>query len=111
MVAAEVQTDEGGVAWTSQHGVTEWAHFSGGQVQVSSVQWDWYGHGGAGSQPSAVHFGQAEAVEQTKAFHFTVATRMAVLNGAGLGICQQRETEPQQESHYSLEREQIHYLH
>lgn len=49
---------------------------------MGSVQWNGNGHGGAGSQPSTVHSGEAEAVEQTKAFHLTVATRMAVLDSA-----------------------------
>lgn len=56
---------------------------------MRSVQWDGDGHGGAGSQPSAVHSGQAEAVEQAKAFHLTAATRVAVLDGAGLDRGQQ----------------------
>lgn len=78
---------------------------------MGSVQWDGDGHGGTGSQPSAVHPGQAEAVEQAKAFHLTAATRVAVLDGARLDGGQQRQAKPQEECHYALEREQIHYLH
>lgn len=107
MVAAQVQTNKGGVAWTSQHGVTEWAHGIGGQVEVGSVQWDDDGHDGVGSQPPAVHSGQAEAVEQAKALHLTAATRVAILDGTGLSQGQQRQTKPQEECHYVLEREII----
>lgn len=79
---------------------------------MSRVQWDGDGHAGAGSQPSAVHPGQAEAVEQAKAFHLTVATMVAVLDAAGLDRDQQRQAEPQEERHYALEREQkINHLH
>lgn len=77
---------------------------------MGGVQWDGDRHGGAGTQPSAVNSGQAEAVEQAKAFHLTVAARMAVFHSTGLDSCQQRQAEPQEECHYALEREQIHYL-
>lgn len=72
---------------------------------MGSVQWDGDWHGGAGSQPSAVHPGQTEAVEQAEAFHLTEATRVAVLDGGGVDARQQRQAKPQEECHYGLRKE------
>ncbi len=72
---------------------------------MGSVQWNGDGHGGTGAQPTAVHPGQAEAVEQTKAFHLTAATWVAVLDPTGLDRGQQQQAKPQEECHYVLEVE------
>lgn len=76
---------------------------------MGSVQRDGDGHGGAGSQPSAVHPGKTEAVEQAEALHLAAATGVAVLDGAGLDRGQQRQDEPQ-ECHYVLDREDTIYI-
>lgn len=110
VVAAEVQAHQGGVSWTSQHGVAERAHAVRGQIEVGRVQWDGDGHGGAGSQPSTVHPGQAEAVEQAEAFHLAVASRVAVLHSAALYGRQQQQAKPQGERHYALEAKQDNYV-
>lgn len=71
---------------------------------MGRVQRDGDGHGDAGSQPSTVHSGEAEAVKQAKAFHLTAATRVAVLDSAGLDNCQQQQAKAQEQSHYFLGR-------
>lgn len=73
---------------------------------MRSVQRDGDRHGDTGSQPSTVHCGEAEAVEQAKAFHLTAATRVAVLDRAALDSSQQRQAETQQQCHYALGRNQ-----
>lgn len=71
---------------------------------MGGVQWDGDGHGGAGTQTSTFHPGQTEAVEQPEAFHVTVASGVAVLDGAGPDGHQQLQAEPQEKHHYALER-------
>ena len=105
-VATEIQANQGGVARTCQHGVVEWAHGVGGQVQVSGIQGYRDRHGGARPQRSAVHPGQAEAVEQAKALHLTVAGRVTVPHWrASMAVHQhQRQAKPQQVCHFVLRK-------
>lgn len=68
---------------------------------MGCVQWDGDRHGDARSQSLAVHPGQAEAVEQAKALHVTVAPRVAVVDGAG-GQGQQQKKRPRRGRHCIL---------
>lgn len=52
---------------------------------MGRVQRDGDRHGDARPQPLAEHPGQAEAVEQTEALHVAMASRVAVVDGAGRG--------------------------
>ena len=102
VVAAEVQADQGGVARPGEHGVAQRAHGVGRQVQVRGVQGDGDGHGGGRAQPTAVHPGQAEAVELAKVLHLAAAPGVAVLDCAGVPRHQQEQDVAQQAQHRAL---------
>ena len=84
MVAAEVQANQRGVSRAGQHGVREGSHRDGGEVQVGGVQRDGDRHGHPGSEATAVHSGEAEAVEEAETLHFAAAARVTALHRTGL---------------------------
>lgn len=55
-----------------------------------------------GADPAAVHFGQAETVEEAEALHLTTALRMAVLHCSHDSQAKHREEETQQCGHGEL---------
>ena len=68
---------------------------------MGCVQGDGDGDVG-GSHSPAVHSGQAEAVEQTKALHFTVAARVAILYFTCMDPGKQGHANPQKKTHPRL---------
>lgn len=78
---------------------------------MGGVQRDGNGHGDAGPHASAVHPGQAEAVEEPEAFHLTVTAGVAVPDRTGLDSQQQRQADPQEQCHYALKRNTENTLH
>uniref|UniRef100_A0A6I8PQT1 non-specific serine/threonine protein kinase n=1 Tax=Ornithorhynchus anatinus TaxID=9258 RepID=A0A6I8PQT1_ORNAN len=81
-IVAQVQADQRGVTGPGQHRLVDDPQLVGGQVQVGGVQWD--GHGDdVGAHATAVHLGQAEAVEEAESLHLAPAPGEAGPPGPG----------------------------